>query len=321
MTYMLTQEQIAEPQVVREGMCLADWERVPGFDWSMLDDPSRLEDLILPLSQTVQIRNIAIERPGDSPNQGGFGQNVPSPCGEVVLHWWGSPSGQSHDGIVAWLKNPASQVSSTAVVSPGRVTQILPWTTPSWANGNSWANANAITLECDPNNIPGTIATVVELLHQLMNDGVLTRTFRLTGHKDWYNTSCPGGYYPRLAEIRQASTTGEDMGHVDTISDDAARKIALAVMGGGGAASVMYTDRLDGHQEYPETALFSLRQRIAGMVGELSGRIDGLSEAIRQVSSGQQIDIEAVNRAASDGARAGVQSIIDSATITLETAK
>ena len=32
----------------------------------------------------------------------------------------------------------------------------------------------------------------------------MVEDFELTGHRDWYATECPGAYYPRLAEIRQA---------------------------------------------------------------------------------------------------------------------
>lgn len=109
------------------------------------------------------------------------------------------------------------------------------------------------------------------------------------------------------------TTQEEDMGYVDDISDQAARKIAMATMGGAGAASPMYTDRLDGHQEYPETALFSLRQRIGVMIGELGGRIDGVAAALGQLGAGQGVDVEAVKAAAADGAKAAVQAVIDSA--------
>src|SRR5574344_1906399 len=137
MTYTLAQDLISEPQQAVEGMCLADWQALDGFD---VDDPDAAAQLIHPGVVKARaaglLRTIAVERPGDSPNAGGFGQSVPRPCRLVVLHWWGNPVGQSHAGVVAWLRNPVSQVSAHFVASPGRVTQILPLTTPSWANGN-----------------------------------------------------------------------------------------------------------------------------------------------------------------------------------------
>lgn len=140
------------------------------------------------------------------------------------------------------------------------------------------------------------------------------------------------GYYTSGYELRARSINAalavlendgwayqgeDDMGYVDDISDQAARKIAMATMGGAGAASPMYTDRLDGHQEYPETALFSLRQRIGVMIGELGGRIDGLAAALGQLGAGQNVDVDAVKAAAAAGAKAGVQAVIESAEVTL----
>ena len=238
MAYTFTQDLITEPQTVAEGICLADWEGVPGFDWTDLEKSSQL---IMPKAVAARaaglLRTIIIARPGDSPNSGGFGQLVPSPCPGVVLHWWGNPIGQQHDGIVAWLKAPVSQVSAHYVISPGRVTQILPLTSPSWANGNSYANATFITIEADPNDVPGTIATVVELLDQLVADGALTGDYRLSGHRDWYATTCPGTYYSRLPEIRAAAegttTTNQGGLTMTDITDIIARLDKLIDMQGG----------------------------------------------------------------------------------------
>ena len=205
MTYTLTQDLITDPQPAVAGMCLADWQALDGFD---VDNPDA--QLIHP--RVVQARmeglsTVAVERPGDSGNAGYAGVRVPSPCAHVVLHWWGNPVGQSHDGVVAWLRNPISQVSAHYVISPGRVTQILPLTTPSWANGNYQVNSSSITIEADPNDVSGTVMTIVELLVQLVRDGALHPDYRLSGHRDHYQTACPGTYYPRLGAIRTAATT------------------------------------------------------------------------------------------------------------------
>ena len=208
MVFTLTQDLIAEPQQAAEGMCLADWQALEAFN---VDQPEQSAQLIHPRVVKTRaeglLKTIAIERPGDSGNAGGFGQQVPSPCRHIVLHWWGPPVGQSHDGVVSWLRNPVSLVSAHYVVSPGRVTQILPLTTPSWANGNAAINATSITIEADPNDVAGTIITIVELLVQLVRDGAVHPDYRLSGHRDHYSTACPGDYYPRLGAIRTAATT------------------------------------------------------------------------------------------------------------------
>lgn len=140
----------------------------------------------------------------DSPNHGGFGTQIALPARRAVLHWWGSPSGQNPQGIIDWLCNPASQVSAHAVVWQGNVACLVNYDEPSWANGNATANTTAITLECDPNDIDGTIPTIVDYLADLVRQRNLVEDFELTGHRDWHNTACPGDYYSRLAEIRQA---------------------------------------------------------------------------------------------------------------------
>lgn len=140
----------------------------------------------------------------DSPNHGGFGTQIALPAKRAVLHWWGNPSGQNPQGIIDWLRNPASQVSAHAVVWKGNVACLVNYDEPSWANGNATANTTAITLECDPNDIDGTIPTIVDYLADLVRQRNLVEDFELTGHRDWYNTACPGDYYSRLAEIRQA---------------------------------------------------------------------------------------------------------------------
>ena len=129
---------------------------------------------------------------------------VKLPAKRCVLHWWGTPSGQDPWGVVAWLCNPAAQVSAHAVVWPGNVVCLVPYDGRSWANGNDEANNTSITLECDPNRITATIPTIVAYLADLVRQDVLHPDFVLSGHKDWHNTACPGDYYPRLASIRDA---------------------------------------------------------------------------------------------------------------------
>lgn len=157
----------------------------------------------------------------DSPNKGPG--RITLPCGNVIIHWWGNPSGQDPWGVVNWLCNPASQVSAHAVVWPHNVACIVNYDVTAWANGNSWANGNAISVECDPNHVNQTIDTLVEYLAWMVEAGNLTRDFAITGHRDWYSTECPGAYYNRLGEIRQRVTDKlngvDDMPSADEIAN------------------------------------------------------------------------------------------------------
>ena len=212
----------------------------------------------------------------DSPNHGGFGRQITLPAKRAVLHWWGNPSGQNPQGIIAWLCNAASQVSAHAVVWKGNVACLVNYDEPSWANGNAAANTSAITLECDPNDIDGTIPTVVEYLADLVRQDVLAADFDLTGHKDWSNTACPGTYYPRLAEIRQAvarnlagQTTPTQPDEEEVVSDSADKLWEALKPGIGGQQNAGYGwERLVAQLERIEARLDELLARPAVTVDE-----------------------------------------------------
>lgn len=212
----------------------------------------------------------------DSPNHGGFGRQITLPAKRAVLHWWGNPSGQNPQGIIAWLCNAASQVSAHAVVWKGNVACLVNYDEPSWANGNTAANTSAITLECDPNDIDGTIPTVVEYLADLVRQDVLAADFDLTGHKDWSNTACPGTYYPRLAEIRQAvarnlagQTTPAQPDEEEVVSDSADKLWEALKPGIGGQQNAGYGwERLVAQLERIEARLDELLARPAVTVDE-----------------------------------------------------
>ena len=212
----------------------------------------------------------------DSPNHGGFGRQITLPAKRAVLHWWGNPSGQNPQGIIAWLCNPVSEVSAHAVVWKGNVACLVNYDEPSWANGNAAANTSAITLECDPNDIDGTIPTVVEYLADLVRQDVLAADFDLTGHKDWSNTACPGTYYPRLAEIRQAvarnlagQTTPAQPDEEEVVSDSADKLWEALKPGIGGQQNAGYGwERLVAQLERIEARLDELLARPAVTVDE-----------------------------------------------------
>lgn len=64
-------------------------------------------------------------------------------------HWWNTPeAGATHDGVVSIFKNTARQASAHAVVSAGRVTEMVrDWDT-AWCTNN--ANPYTYAIECDP---------------------------------------------------------------------------------------------------------------------------------------------------------------------------
>lgn len=121
------------------------------------------------------------------------------PISQIVLHWWGTPSGQTHDGIVSWFcDDPNVTTSAHYVASPGRVSRIVDEAHVAWANGNRESNHQSITIEADPNNVQGTLPTLAALIADIRRrHGDL----RLIGHRDVVPTTCPGDYYPLLAQL------------------------------------------------------------------------------------------------------------------------
>ncbi|MDK9359887.1 N-acetylmuramoyl-L-alanine amidase [Propionibacterium freudenreichii] len=246
--------------------------------------------------------------------------------------------------LAGWFGRPdVDACSHFWAAKSGRIEQYLdPATTASWAQ----AAGNAQYISVETEGYPGepmteAQCTAVARIWRWCADTWAPMPYQVTdtpgaegliihsaGGAAWGGHACPGpiraGQRQHILDLAHggAITTPnqqeDDMGYVDDISDAAARKIAMATMGGAGAASVMYTDRASGNQEYPETALFSLQQRLGSRFAELSGKIDGLAEALKQVQGGEDVDLDAIKTAATDGARAGVQAMIDTATVTLE---
>ena len=123
----------------------------------------------------------------------------------VTIHWWGTPSGQTFEGIRDYLIDNDRQVSAHYVVSGERVAQILPEERGAWGNGNRRANLEGIVVECDPNRVEETVPTLIALLSDI---------FRRRGeidvypHDHWTSTECPGEYRQHLPAIVAAAKSG-----------------------------------------------------------------------------------------------------------------
>ena len=123
-----------------------------------------------------------------------------------TVHWWGEPSGQSFDGIVNWLCDPKANVSAHYVISATRVARIVDEQHRSWANGNSVANSESITIECDPNDVEGTLPVLAALIRDIRSrHGDLP----VYPHQHWTSTECPGDYLPHLDAVDDLARTGK----------------------------------------------------------------------------------------------------------------
>lgn len=124
----------------------------------------------------------------------------------ITVHWWGKPSGQSFDGIVNWLCDPKANVSAHYVISADRVARIVDESHRSWANGNGTANSESITIECDPNDVLGTLPVLAALVKDIRSRwGDLP----IYPHQHWTSTECPGDYLPHLDAVDDLARTGK----------------------------------------------------------------------------------------------------------------
>lgn len=149
-------------------------------------------------TRNVTAPAITIEVPGDSPNanQERFGEEVET----ITFHWWGEPEGQTHDGTVDYLLRDRGSNGTSAhyVVSEGRVSRCVPEEWTAWSSGKRAVNHSDISVECDPNNVVGTIPTAAALLADIW-----TRypDAEVHVHSDWVPTECNGDYHELMPEL------------------------------------------------------------------------------------------------------------------------
>ena len=105
----------------------------------------------------------------------------------------------------------ANQTSAHYGIKLDKVRQFVPDTYGAWATGNTWANASLLHIECvNSDGEPDwpvaeeTVDTLVVFLADKCREHGLGRLAvgdNLFGHRDFYNTFCPGVLYGRLGEI------------------------------------------------------------------------------------------------------------------------
>lgn len=118
----------------------------------------------------------------------------------IVIHWWGEPAGQSHQGIVDYLASANSRSSSAHyVVSQDRVTQLVGLNDTAWHAGVYDVNAESIGIECRPEMDAATYRNVVSLVSKLHG---AYGSLWLAPHKTFTDTTCPGVYTDRIDALK-----------------------------------------------------------------------------------------------------------------------
>ena len=118
----------------------------------------------------------------------------------IVIHWWGEPSGQSHQQVVDHLAGSNTIWSSAHyVVSGDRVTQLVSLDDTAFHAGVYDINAQSVGIECRPEMDDATVDRVRDLVTRLHSRyGALW----LEPHKAFSSTDCPGTYMDKIPELK-----------------------------------------------------------------------------------------------------------------------
>lgn len=126
----------------------------------------------------------------------------------IVIHWWGTPVGQSIDSVRSTFGNGGRQASAHYGCSDGVVDCYVNPDDVAWANGHWGANLSKISIECDPRQSDGdyyAAAWTVAYVRSIYGDLPLSR------HRDYYNTQCCGTYdLDRIDRLAREISAGID---------------------------------------------------------------------------------------------------------------
>lgn len=138
----------------------------------------------------------------NSPNYTAAG-NVPAAFGMrreikgITIHHWGA-EGQRFENVCNFLSRPGGTTSAHFVVEGGRAACLISPAHAAWHSGSAVGNATTIGIECRPEMTAADFTSLVELVAYLES---VYGELSIYGHKDFFNTACPGKYYPELANL------------------------------------------------------------------------------------------------------------------------
>ncbi|WP_144630291.1 peptidoglycan recognition protein family protein [Arthrobacter woluwensis] len=153
---------------------------------------------------------------------------TPRDIESITIHHWGI-LGQTHDGVLSWFVDQNPDTSAHAVVSDGRINEIVDPEDASWAAGNAYGNATSIHIECRPEATDGDYATVAWLVAYYRSK--YGADLPLFPHNHWTETNCPGRWdINRVDRLARATTSDKkDWFDMATAKDlDAAVEKGLA---------------------------------------------------------------------------------------------
>ncbi|MDO5092986.1 MAG: peptidoglycan recognition family protein [Propionibacteriaceae bacterium] len=117
----------------------------------------------------------------------------------IVIHWWGEPSGASHESIAGYLAGPNSGASAHYVVSQHRTTQLVSLSDTAFHAGDYDINAQSVGIECRPEMDDETTTRLKQLIVSLRERyGPLW----LGPHQQFSSTGCPGTYMQLIPALK-----------------------------------------------------------------------------------------------------------------------
>lgn len=126
-----------------------------------------------------------------------------TPKTEIVIHHWGV-DGQSHDGVVNFFARPGTKTSAHYVISDGLVNCLVAPKHVAYHAGNWAVNLRSYGLECRPEMSDGDLETVAQVIADIWKSH--KRKLKITYHKKYKNTACPGRYMKKLDWLEKRAT-------------------------------------------------------------------------------------------------------------------
>ncbi|WP_424116964.1 peptidoglycan recognition protein family protein [Rothia mucilaginosa] len=126
------------------------------------------------------------------------GEEVLSPSVDtIVIHHWGDDN-QSFEKVCEFFAGGPG-TSAHFVVEAGRCAQLVEIKDIAWHAGNWAANQRSIGIECRPEMSAEDFETVAQVIADI--ETYYGRSFYIHGHKDFFNTACPGRWYDQLDRL------------------------------------------------------------------------------------------------------------------------
>lgn len=115
----------------------------------------------------------------------------------IVIHHWGDDNQRFEKVCEFFAGGPGT--SAHFVVEAGRCAQLVEIEDIAWHAGNWAANQRSIGIECRPEMSPEDFETVAQVIADL--ETFYNKSFYVHGHKDFFNTACPGRWYDKLDRL------------------------------------------------------------------------------------------------------------------------